>query len=400
MATKGDVEQPSKDLKVDVPDGERSSPSGGNQITLERFNTPTRNVLKKFDDNGDGRIDANEIQAVVSTLVAEKFKSKAFKIGLIILGVFTIILLGAMFGLTWAVVAALKDTQVNDSGVMTTNDGASTPVLTANLDMTVSADGKLVSRASNSTIATTPAVVTSLVSSEAPFSLLMKLQSLVFVGPDGSQYSVEVMGVARIPKTTGGHEVRFQTASGILVLENKSEWHLVNATGSMLDGLFKPSSAGRRRLLEDGVKTLMRLIGGEALPCPNDFYGIAEDECDQYELVETSSPPPPPSPSPPPSRPPPPPPKLGTGEEAVNGADCGNGDSGPQTSCAAAMAACNIKSSSDITTWLAKDKCGVNCNANKAWSLVDVLTTVNGITAPSGSLACKTSSSNTITFCC
>ncbi len=49
---------------------------------------------------------------MVSTLVAEKFKSKAFRIGLIVLGVFTVILLGAMFGLTWAVVAALKDTKV------------------------------------------------------------------------------------------------------------------------------------------------------------------------------------------------------------------------------------------------------------------------------------------------
>ncbi len=35
---------------------------------------------------------------MVSTLVAEKFKSKAFRIGLIVLGVFTVILLGAMFG--------------------------------------------------------------------------------------------------------------------------------------------------------------------------------------------------------------------------------------------------------------------------------------------------------------
>lgn len=62
--------------------------------------------------HADGRIDANEIQTIVTTLVAEKFKSKAFKIGLIILAIFTTILLGAMFGLTWAVVAALKDTQV------------------------------------------------------------------------------------------------------------------------------------------------------------------------------------------------------------------------------------------------------------------------------------------------
>ena len=70
-------------------------------------------------------------------------------------------------------------TQVSSGGVMTTNDGASTPVLTANLDMTVTPDGKLVSRTSNSTIATTPAVTRSAISSEAPFELLLKLRNLV-----------------------------------------------------------------------------------------------------------------------------------------------------------------------------------------------------------------------------
>ncbi len=73
-----------------------------------------------------------------------------------------------------------------------------------------------------------------------------------FVSPGGGLYSVDVQGVARIPKTTGGHVVRFQTASGILVLE-RNDWELVNATNSMLDGLFSSGTSGRR-LLDDGVK--------------------------------------------------------------------------------------------------------------------------------------------------
>ena len=159
-----------------------STGSSGGAWVLPTYGCPSkphRIRVPSLPLPSDGRIDASEIQAVVSTLVAEKFKSKAFKIGLIVLGVFTIILLGAMFGLTWAVVAALKDTQVDNSGVMTTNDGASTPVLTANLDMTVSSDGKLVSRTSNSTIATTPAVTRSAISSETSFDLLLKLRNLV-----------------------------------------------------------------------------------------------------------------------------------------------------------------------------------------------------------------------------
>ncbi|KAG2423971.1 hypothetical protein HXX76_014910 [Chlamydomonas incerta] len=349
-----DAEQPAKDMH----DCERSSPgSGGNQITLERFNTPTRNVLRKFDDNGDGRIDASEIQAVVSTLVAEKFKSKAFKVGLIILGVFTIILLGAMFGLTWAVVAALKDTQVNNSGVMTTNDGSSTPVLTANLDMTVSADGKLVSRTSNSTIATTPTVTRSAISSEAPFDLLLKLSNLVFVSPGGGLYSVDVQGVARIPKTTGGHVVRFQTASGILVLE-RNDWELVNATNAMLDGLFSSGTSGRR-LLDDGVKYFIEAAGGQPMKCPDEdnFIYSCDEIHNAYKWVDASyttplapgqvaAPPPPPS-----------------GDQAVSGADCSGASSGGVRSCYEAMVNCNANTAAKINALLDRPNCGTSCGA-------------------------------------
>ncbi|KAG2424508.1 hypothetical protein HXX76_014389 [Chlamydomonas incerta] len=389
------AERPAKDLKVDLPDGERSSPSGGNQITLERFNTPTRNVLRKFDDNGDGRIDANEIQAVVSTLVAEKFKSKAFKIGLIVLGVFTIILLGAMFGLTWAVVAALKDTEVNDSGVMTTSDGASTPVLTANLDMTVSSDGKLVSRTSNSTIATTPAVTRSAISSEVSFDLLLKLRNLVFVSPGGGLYSVDVQGVARIPKTTGGHVVRFQTASGILVLE-RNNWELVNATNAMLDGLFSSGTSGRR-LLDDGVKYYLEAAGGTPIKCPDPDNFI--DECPSDDVVykwvnsDYTTPLEPGQSAPPPPSPP-------TGEQSVGGADCSGGQSsGPVSSCAEAMSRCTANTADKINALLDKQFCGTSCGSLNQDEVA--FGGYNGITV-SRTTQCqkKASSTKSFEFCC
>ncbi|KAG2423963.1 hypothetical protein HXX76_014902 [Chlamydomonas incerta] len=389
----GDVEQPATDMKGDLHGGERSSPgSAGNQITLERFNTATRNVLRKFDDNGDGRIDASEIQAVVSTLVAEKFKSKAFKVGLIILGTFTILLLGAMFGLTWAVVVALKDTQVNNSGVMTTNDGSSTPVLTANLDMTVSADGKLVSRTSNSTIATTPTVTRSAISSEAPFDLLLKLSNLVFVSPGGGLYSVDVQGVARIPKTTGGHVVRFQTASGILVLE-RNNWELVNATNAMLDGLFSSGTSGRH-LLDDGVKYFIEAAGGSPMKCPDEDNFIYS--CDEiqtaYKWVDAnyttplapgqSAPPPPPS-----------------GDQSVGGSDCSGSNSGDVSSCYEAMVNCNANTADKINALLDKPFCGSSCGGSSQEEV-----SFNGYAGISVSRTTqcrkKGSSSKTFQFCC
>ena len=100
------------------PGGRKTSTGGGlPPHTHTHTHSPHTQTAPPVPSSlSDGRIDASEIQTVVSSLVAEKFKSKAFKIGLIILGVFTTLLLGAMFGLTWAVVAALKDTQVSASG--------------------------------------------------------------------------------------------------------------------------------------------------------------------------------------------------------------------------------------------------------------------------------------------
>ena len=101
-------------MQANAPNIVLEQRTGGGRWHLDTGSTQLSCL--RLPDPPDGRIDANEIQAVVSTLVAEKFKSKAFKIGLIVLGVFTVILLGAMFGLTWAVVAALKDTEVRTSG--------------------------------------------------------------------------------------------------------------------------------------------------------------------------------------------------------------------------------------------------------------------------------------------
>ncbi|KAG2493105.1 hypothetical protein HYH03_008768 [Edaphochlamys debaryana] len=307
------------DLKVDVEKDERSSP-GNNQITLERFNTPTRNILRKFDDNGDGRIDATEIQAVVSTLVAEKFKSKAFKIGLIILGVFTVILLGAMFGLTWAVVAALKDTEVQNN-ILVTNDGGNQPVQVANMDMTVK-DGKLVARASNEVLTTGLVTTSSGISVITPFNKLLQTTALVFTLPSGLKISVNVLGVAKVPQATAvtGHILRFQTASGTLTLEG-NEWTASDLQGPILETLFSPDATGRRRLLQSDTNSTAVCSG--FADCGSDVP--SEEECLDCSTTSscTSVPAcgycgfcggsvgssgvqsPPPSPSPPPPSPPP-----------------------------------------------------------------------------------------------
>lgn len=76
------------------------------------FDSGTRKVLSAYDVDGDGKLTSEEIANVVDALVQERYKAKVFKYAVIAMTVFAIVILGASFGLTWAVVSALKDTKV------------------------------------------------------------------------------------------------------------------------------------------------------------------------------------------------------------------------------------------------------------------------------------------------
>ncbi|GLI60550.1 hypothetical protein VaNZ11_002707 [Volvox africanus] len=267
------------ELRVDLAAyGDRVTPGRANQITLARVNTPTRNILRKFDNNGDGRIDATEIQTIVTSLVAEKFKSKAFKIGLIILAVFTAVLLGAMFGLTWAVVAALKDTKVQ-GGILVTNDKEQAPVLVANLDLTISGT-KLVSRDSSEVVATSTIRTPGLLTTGTAFDKLVTLQNLVLVTPSKSSFSLAILGIARVPtNSSGGYVIKVLTAAGTLILEN-NEWSApFNMTGTLLEDVFtRPAAQQGRRLADDAIRPQVYVICeggecGETLDCGQDNTG-------------------------------------------------------------------------------------------------------------------------------
>ncbi|GFR39710.1 hypothetical protein Agub_g189 [Astrephomene gubernaculifera] len=292
----GDAEQHSSELKVDVgrydARYDRVTPSR-NQINLERFDEKTRNILKKFDNNGDGRIDASEIQTIVSTLVAEKFKSKAFRIGLIILGVFTAVLLAAMFGLTWAVVSALKDTQVA-GGVLVTNDKAQQTVMIANKDMLV-VDGLLVTRDTSAVVTTSALRTRGGISGATPFDKLMSMQSLVFTTPAGANYSVSFQGVARIPDSSDvdGYIVKFQTSAGVLTLVNGT-WSASNLTSPLLEELFTAMDGHGRRLVEQQHRTFVICDSGGLCGDPITCGEYGYDDCPDLPPPSTAIPKPPP----------------------------------------------------------------------------------------------------------
>ncbi|KAG2493095.1 hypothetical protein HYH03_008758 [Edaphochlamys debaryana] len=378
----------------------------GNHITLERFNSPTRKILQQFDDNGDGRIDATEIQAVVSTLVAEKFKSKAFKIGLIILGVFTVVLLGAMFGLTWAVVAALKDTEVQNN-ILVTNDGGQ-PVQVANMDMTVK-NGRLVDRNSSNVLSTGTVSSRGVFSTAMSMQKLLKISTLAFTLPDGAEYSVNVLGVAKIPKlnANSGFIIRFQTASGTLTLEN-GEWAASDLQGPILEPLFASDTSGRRRLLQEGSAWSAMCYGfsdcGEEYPtdllCATACTNVDQCQltnpcgycygCRQYY------------PSTPTEALPPPPDMMSPGEVTETGGigtRCSGVNSGPVSSCRDAYTMCY---GTQATLQDAQSKIALlwQCTSNcpSGWALAGAPSVTMGQSVNVS--LCEATSGPTFTWCC
>eukprot|EP00798_Chlamydomonas_sp_ICE-L_P022133 gene22133-29195_t len=103
-----------------------------------------RDTLKKFDFNDDDNLDLSEVTALVEHLIAQEKKTQYLKWAIIFLAVFTVVLLGAMTGLIYAIVAALKDTEV-DKTVLVTKSGEVIQVASSDL---LVIGGNLLSRAS------------------------------------------------------------------------------------------------------------------------------------------------------------------------------------------------------------------------------------------------------------
>lgn len=94
---------------------------------------------------------------MVEYLFEEQSKRKMYQWAAFALIAFTIVLLASIFGLTWAVVAALKDTQVTQQ-VLVTKQGD--PVQTASMDYILNTDSLLLPRNSSADAGANPAVRT------------------------------------------------------------------------------------------------------------------------------------------------------------------------------------------------------------------------------------------------
>ncbi|EKX40662.1 hypothetical protein GUITHDRAFT_75312, partial [Guillardia theta CCMP2712] len=122
------------------------------QIPFDAFPASAQQQLQMIDINGDGALDSNEILAGVAALKSERAKSRLYSNFLIILSILSLLTLGAVFGLTYAVVEITKESEVHPGGVMTVK-GTNEPVRVASTEFEVK-DGILTSRTSINTSCT------------------------------------------------------------------------------------------------------------------------------------------------------------------------------------------------------------------------------------------------------
>ncbi|KAG2488265.1 hypothetical protein HYH03_013116 [Edaphochlamys debaryana] len=264
-------------------------------LSLCRFARPTRKILQLYDANGDGRIDAGEIQEVVSTLVAETFKRRVLQMALVALLVFACLVLGSLFGLTYAVVGSLRDAKVVNDVLVTVR--GHTSVQTAFLDfaLAVARPGSgvgpplLVPRSAALEAVPGPgpsaalrrgvAVARGNISAATPFERLAHMTGLLIYAPGGASYSLRVTGVSQAPAggAGAGPGLVVHTAVGTLTLAGGA-WSAAELRGPLLEELFplvgaeglaasgaqSTAGGGRRRVLLDGSAQWVATCAGAA----------------------------------------------------------------------------------------------------------------------------------------
>ncbi|KXZ51392.1 hypothetical protein GPECTOR_12g354 [Gonium pectorale] len=97
---------------------ERSTPSRLG-IALSSLKTTSNKFTDKLERLDDGIIDASEVAAVVDDLVKEQALQRVYKFVAIGLFIVVIVLIGALTGITWAIVQLSKETKMTQYSTTT-----------------------------------------------------------------------------------------------------------------------------------------------------------------------------------------------------------------------------------------------------------------------------------------
>ncbi|KXZ45142.1 hypothetical protein GPECTOR_58g591 [Gonium pectorale] len=230
------------------------------KVGSQRRFTELGNILAEMDSDQSGTIDVEELLHLVEGLAKTRREKKWMAFIIIALFIFALATIGTIVGLTYAVMSALKDTQVEGNTMYV--KGTTDVVRTGSAEFTV-VDGIMVSRkalnetaaaalaSANTTLANDPSVIGSTTpsqgvlrtasfvgtprsfSSQLNVRALMELQTLYMRGAGDVEIALRVDGVARVPMegSVWGTVVRIVTVAGTITLDDIA----VSFSSSMAD---------------------------------------------------------------------------------------------------------------------------------------------------------------------
>ncbi len=199
--------------------------------------------LSPFDLDKSGTVDASELLEAAALYRRAKEQASMFKKLALGFAVALLVVLGLNMGLTAAAIELSRQTQVNQSGKMTTTDGMTVQVASA--EMTIDANGALVSRLSSET--SSPQKARNLqagvhsqagnlniaigvskqyqrreLSSTMPDTFFKELEWFELESPSGSTVAMRVSSIVRVPRLSAacGSVLVLATSLGRVTLDD------------------------------------------------------------------------------------------------------------------------------------------------------------------------------------
>lgn len=193
------------------------------------FDRRVQDMLRAFDVNADDRLDVSEVTRFAEYVVHKEVHARWLLFFVVGLAVLATVLLATTGGLIYAVGNALKDTRVDNAGVMTSRSSDRNVVMVASTDYAVDTGGELVTRRAGSITNRSDVIVTStFVGLDMEFASdiddldLMELKYITITLDDGTNTTLRVMGVSRSAKedSVNGVVVDIKTDSGVITVDD------------------------------------------------------------------------------------------------------------------------------------------------------------------------------------
>ncbi|KXZ43364.1 hypothetical protein GPECTOR_92g587 [Gonium pectorale] len=190
-------------------------------------------ILEELDRDGSGQIDVTELVSLLEGVANSRRERKYMCLAIVAMFIFGIVLIGAIIGLSYAMMYALKDTEVK-GGVMYVkgSDGLSSEIVRTGSAEFVVQNGTFVQRVEptiSGSAASTPAVLRTAaymgtpqpLTSQVDLESLLELKYLLIKGTGDAQLGLVVQGVARVPQqgSVFGTVLHIVTAAGTITLD-------------------------------------------------------------------------------------------------------------------------------------------------------------------------------------